>query len=632
MVRSHSYRGGSHRVATTGKIAHRYPGKSTRASKIARALGIMNRKHTLTLVALLGFYCISYVILTYPLILRFGSCFIGDKWDACIFAWNVYNFTDSIHHGVNPFFTDKIFYPFGASLILHVYAPLYGIVGLLTGNCGLALNVTTFASFVLSGIGAYLLCNYYVRNGPISALAGFVFAYCPYKLVHLHGHYDLILTAGIPFFILFFVKSFKQTEGHRLPELADRRSFTTALGFFGLTVLSCYYYAFFLIVFVILYFLYWGARVYDINLSKKKALRYILIVIIFSTLIDNIFKFIHLDRTGVATNGLAGSSDLFAFLVPSAYSRFLAFDAVRHIKFDIFRVNTVETTVYIGYTILVFAIAYFVTKQHRNEKPETKMLSYMVGCFLVLAMPKVRILDETTFSLPTALVHYIPLINNFRAPYRYSIMIMLFLPILSGLFLKRYVLASIPRRLHFLFVSVLILFLFIEYMQKDYPMVCRYEVPRIYDQLASKEDGVLLEIPFGLRDGFRRLGDERTVELYYQTIHHKKILAGVISRRSRRLFNRFRQQPLAWDLIKMQEDSSWTPAAPNREEVIGFLNTFNVRYILVHPEYRNGRIEHLIEGAFSDYITERAEIDGFALLTLGHEPLGSRESNSRGQL
>jgi hypothetical protein len=585
-----------------------------------------NRKSALTIVSLLAFYGISYVILTYPLIVRFASCFIGDKSDACIFVWNVYNFTDSVHRGVNPFFTDRIFYPFGTSLIFHVYAPLYGIVGLLVGNYMLALNATSFASFVFSGLGAYLLCNHYVRHSLLSALAGFVFAYCPYKLIHLYGHYDLILTAAIPFFVLFFVRSFTPNESRRLPKLTHRRSLIAAVGFLSLALVSCYYYAFFLMVFAALYFVYWGARVYDIRLSRKQAIRYSLVLIVASTLIVNFFKLIHLDRYGVATNGLAGSSDVFAFLVPSAFSRFLGSDVVHYIKFHIFRVNAVETTVYIGYTVLVFAVAYFATRQHRTESPEIKMLSFMVACFLVLAMPMVRILNQTLFALPSALLHYIPFINNFRAPYRYSIMIMLFLPILSGLFIKKRVLDRVPKCLRAVVVPGLVLLLFVEYAQKDYPMVCGYDVPRVYRELASMEDGVLLEIPFGLRDGFHHIGDERTVEMYYQTVHHKKILAGLVSRPDRQLFQHFKLDPVVSDLIKMEDDPQWTPGPLDPVDVTGFLSTFRVKYILIHPEYRNGPIEQLIQSLFQDRIIGRAEVDGFNLLTLGHQSPVSRPS------
>jgi hypothetical protein len=283
--------------------------------------------------------------------------------------------------------------------------------------------------------------------------------------------------------------------------------------------------------------------------------------------------------------------------------------------------------VYIGYTVLGFAVAYFATRQYRTERPEIKMLSYLVACFLVLAMPMVRILNQTLFALPSALLHYVPFLNNFRGPYRYSIMIMLFLPILSSLFIKRRVLDRVPKRIHPLVVSGLVLLLFVEYAQKDYPMVSSGDVPRVYHRLAAMEDGVLLEIPFGLRDGFHHLGDERTVEMFYQTVHHKKLLAGLVSRPDRQLFQRFEQEPVVADLIRMEDDPQWTPpAAPSPKDVTAFLRTFGVGYILIHPEYRDGPIEQMIQSLFSDRIIRQAEVDGFNLLTLRREPSLSNPS------
>ena len=576
----------------------------------------MGYRRALNAGVLLCLYAAFFVVLTYPLVLHLGSCFIADQKDGCIFVWNIYNFAERVHASRNPFFTDSIFYPFGTGLLLHVYAPLYGLAGLIAGSCVLALNLTAWLSFVLSGLGGYYLCNHYVRHGLLSTLAGFAFAYCPYKLLHLRSHYDLILTATLPFFVLFFVKALDVTGGGGLPRLRSRAYLIAALACFAVTVFSCYYYVFFLVIFSVLYLAYFRFRLYDRRLPSRKAVWYVLIAIAASTALVNIFKLIGLDRDGIARNGLGGSSDVLAYLLPPAYSRFLCSDLVRHLRLDVIRTNTVESTVYVGYAILVFAVAYFVTGQARTECPRVKVISYLTGCFLVLSMPMVRIADKTICALPSALIHFIPVVNNFRAPYRYSIMVMLFLPILGGLFLKRAVMSRIPGMLRGLLVSGLAVILLLEYMQATYPMVCREDVPRVYDRLASMDGGALLEIPFGLRDGFHWRGDERTIQMYYQTIHHKPILAGLVSRRGERLFALFQRDPVVRSLLRMQEDAEWTAPLPGPDEVSGFLRTFKIKYILIHPDYRSGKIEHFLESAVFGRAAQNQELDGFRLVTL----------------
>jgi hypothetical protein len=588
----------------------------------------MKSTTTSVMVLLAVCYAACFLVLTFPLGLHLGSCFVSDAggecrfvWqrDSCIFVWNIYNFADSIHNGSNPFFTHRIFYPYGTSLWLHVYAPLYGVVGLLTANPILALNLAVFASFVVSGLGAYLLCLHYIRRHSLSALAGFTFAFCPYKLLHLRNHYDLMLTATIPFFVLCFVKALEPILG-RWPRLADRRYLAAALVCLAITFFSCYYYTFFLLVFAVLYGLYFRLRLDRLDPFSRRALRYWLVVVAASTVAMNLLKLVFhlasLDGHGAAENGLGGSSDLLAFLLPAASSRLLAFDLVRHVRLDVLRTNFVESTVYVGYAILVFAVAYAVCRQYRREVPGLRVVAFMSAVFLVLAMPVFRVADRTLFATPSALLHFIPFIDNFRAPYRYAVMVMLFLPILSCLFIDRSVLPRLPARARPLVVLGLGLVLFAEYWQQDYRLLCRADVPRVYEQLAACDEGVLLEIPFGLRDGFHWRGDERTTELFYQTVHHKPIIAGLVSRSSHGLFDRLLGDTVLAALVSMQEGSPPALAAASHGEVEQFLATFRVRYVLIHPEYRGSAVERYVKASFDGHIVRELEIDGFALILL----------------
>jgi hypothetical protein len=576
----------------------------------------MHSRNIVITVWLVLLYGIAFVVLTYPLATEFDGAFISEGEDGCLFVWNIYNFTENIHEGKPVFSTDRIYHPLGSSLILHVYAPTVGLLGLLIGNYFLTLNIAVLLSFVMSGLGAYLLCNYFVEDRPLSALAGLVFAYCPYKLMHLYGHYDLMLTATIPFFVLCFIKSFSWTAHGRIPSLSSGRNLVAACILLAVTYFSSYYYTYFLLIFVILYFAYFTLRIHTWRFISRKALVYSVLAIVASTGLVWLFDRTGLDRTGLARNGLRQSADILAFFVPSAFSRFLGTDLVQHIRFDIIRENEFESTVYLGYTVLVFALGYLVTRQHRHEKPQTRMISYMAGCFLVFTMPLVLVADRIICALPTALIHYVPFVNNFRVPYRHTIMLMLFVPILACLLVKARLWRVIPRRFHVPVVVGLMAILFIEYAQVSYPMISRDDVPRVHRHLADQEDGVLLEIPFGLRDGIREIGDERTLQMFYQTVHHKPILSGVLSRPRQEIFSLFETAPIVSDLIRMQVDSTWHPQPPTDRQVRTFLETFTPSYVVIYPEYRNSRVAEYLEAVLAGYVTARQDIDGFSLMTV----------------
>jgi hypothetical protein len=571
------------------------------------------------IILLLAVYGIAFIGFTYPLVTDFDDAFISDGGDGCIFVWNVYNFTENVYQSKPLFRTDMIYHPLGSSLILHVYAPVVGLIGLVVGNPVLALNIAVLLSFILSGLGAYMLCNYYVKDRPLSAFAGFAFAFCPYKLMHIYGHYDLMLTATIPFFVLSFVRSFKWAEPRRFPSISSRRSLAIAIALFVVTFFSSYYYTYFLGIFVLAYFAYFVTRCYAWRILNKKVLLYSGLTIIASSGLVRLLDLSGWDEGGLARNGLRQSTDIISFFVPSAFSRFLGSGLVQHIRFDVIRGNEFESTVYVGYAVLVFAIGYLLTRQYRREGVGTRMVPYIAGCYVIFAMPVVIIADRIICALPTAVIHYIPFVNNFRVPYRHTIMLMLFTPILACLFIKASLWRVIPRRLHLIVVAALMAILVVEYAQVPYPLVSRRDAPGVYEYLAEQKHGLLLEIPFGLRDGFHAIGDERSLQMFYQTIHHKPILGGVVSRPNEEIFAFFETAPVVSDLIRMQQDSTWDPSPPGGGEIRAFFETFEPAYILIYPEYGNSRVAAYLEAVLGDRVTARQDFDGFLLITLKAE-------------
>lgn len=571
------------------------------------------------IILLIAVYGIAFIGFTYPLVTDFDDAFISEGGDGCIFVWNVYNFTENVYQSKPLFRTDMIYHPLGSTLILHVYAPVVGLIGLVVGNPILALNIAVLLSFILSGLGAYMLCNHYVKDRLLSAFAGFAFAFCPYKLMHIYGHYDLMLTATIPFFVLFFVRSFEWTEPRRFPSVSSRRNLVIAIVLFIVTFFSSYYYTYFLGIFVLAYLAYFVTRFYTWPILNKKVLLYSGLAIVVSSGLVGFLDRIGWDGGGLARNGLRQSTDIVSFFVPSAFSRLLGSDLVQHIRFDVIRGNEFESTVYVGYAVLAFAAGYFLSRQYRRESVGTRMISYIAGCYLVFAMPVVIIADRIICALPTAVIHYIPFVNNFRVPYRHTIMLMLFTPVLACLFIKASLWRVIPRRLHLIVVAGLMAILVVEYVQVPYPLVSRRDAPGVYEYLAEQEDGLLLEIPFGLRDGFHAIGDERSLQMFYQTIHHKPILGGVVSRPGKEIFAFFETAPVVSDLIRMQQDSTWDPYPPADRKIRKFFETFEPAYVLVYPEYRNSRVAAYLETVLADRVATRQDFDGFLLITLKTE-------------
>ena len=153
------------------------------------------------------FIILIFIIYTFPLILKFDNAFVGDLMgDASQFFWNAYYFKKSFPDVSRILYTNDILYPEGVSLLVNSNTYIYGIAGLFSKNPYFSFNIIVALSFILSGIASYLLCRKYIDNKFLCAPAGFIFAFSPYKLIRLTGHYNLLLTFTIPLLFICFAK------------------------------------------------------------------------------------------------------------------------------------------------------------------------------------------------------------------------------------------------------------------------------------------------------------------------------------------------------------------------------------------------------------------------------------------
>ncbi len=162
------------------------------------------------------FYIIASLVLTWPLARNFGSHLpaIAISYDALMHAfllgWGWHGLT------TNPLgvFNAPIFYPEVRTLTYMdhmlgeavVGGPIIEIFGL-----GAAYNSLIILSFVASGYFVYRLARLYGISRSGSCVAGFLFAFCPYRFSHL-GCLNQIQTQFIPLGIFFAVRFFRSSQ------------------------------------------------------------------------------------------------------------------------------------------------------------------------------------------------------------------------------------------------------------------------------------------------------------------------------------------------------------------------------------------------------------------------------------
>ena len=134
----------------------------------------------------------------------------GEGGDKFLTVWAMWLVPHNIFElGVNPFFTDSIFYPIGTDLYTTSLTIILGILSypiqIIFGEI-FTYNLLLLIAFTLSGWATYVLAHWFTKNSLSSFFAGFVFTFSAFHLAHASGHFHLMFIFCIPFFVLYLFK------------------------------------------------------------------------------------------------------------------------------------------------------------------------------------------------------------------------------------------------------------------------------------------------------------------------------------------------------------------------------------------------------------------------------------------
>ena len=544
---------------------------------------------------LLLFFGLWFFVFSWPLGTHFASAMLAEPGsDAGLFAWNVWHFDQAVAAGRNPFFTTWMFFPQGTSLLLHTYTPVLGLLGLVMGNPLLAVNLGLLLSAAASGTGAYLLARHWVHSPLLALLAGFVFAYSPYKLQRLSQHVNLELTATVPFYVLAFLRAFEFTEGRWLPRVRHWGAVAACAGLGVLTLLSDYYVLFGLLYFSLAYAAWFGLRLGRIRWRAGRTWAWLVGLLAVSHVLVRLLR-----MSGLPEKSIWWGGDLVSFLLPPASSRWVYWDWAARLLHNPKVFNSpgsIENTVFIGYALPLLALGLGLLRWwHRRPAsarfadPGGRPLAWVLVIFLLFTIPSVRVLGHERLNLPTAVLHFVPFLNNLRCPTRWIMMVGLLLPIISFSALEAAWAGRLKPATQTLLSLLLFAVVLVEFWPRPFPLQSISAVPRAYRQVAQLRGTSLITIPLGIVDGSRQVGEFKAAQLFYQMQHHKKLPTGYISRVSPKQFASLDTEPVLHDLLLAQTrpDSVVTGPGCTPGQMQDFLRRFQPAAFIVEPTYRN---------------------------------------------
>ncbi len=595
---------------------------------------------------ILGLYSLLTVVLTWPLVRYFSTHVPGvAQWafDESTFLWNVWYFKHTLVDQLyNPLHSELIWYPLGIDLILYTYNFFHALLAqpaMLAVNLPFGSNLALVISTILSGYGLFLLVRYLLGRqwsglphlSPGASMmaafgAGLLYAFGSNRAIYATlGHYDMVTTQWIPFYILALLRSLD--EG-----LTPRRRRHAALWaglFMAFNGLAEMITALFLAIFTLITLLVvlttrrterMGApHPTLITIVKMLALTGITAFVIWSpVLVPILTQFLtsdfSLEGWGEA---IPLSVDALGFFKPTVLHPLWGSDLVTELRRVMFRAQGLTdtgprdiNTVFLGWTAMTLAVLALIRYRRRVKLWGWTALIFGLFCLGPFLQINGRFrfdLDgvETTFPLPFLLLHYLPIIKANRAPNRNSVLLMLALAVLVGYALawvlqsrhrknrsresKGQETISPLRRPQTWLAGVLCSLLVFEHLALPIPL-SDARVPDVYQTIAADPAPVsVLQVPLGWRNSFGTFGPETTLLQYYQTTHGKPMIGGNISRAPEFKMEYFQRIPFFKVLRDIQSYEEPDPALMEaaHAQATDLMYLYNTGYVLLYPPIPN---------------------------------------------
>lgn len=511
-------------------------------------------------------YALLTAVMTWPVVGQLGTYIPGRIGDAYVHLWTFEWFKKALLNGTNPFYTDALFYPVGASLVTHnvawlhllAWLPLQAVVG-----SGAAYSLVFLLGFVINGFGTYLLVRDLTDSVPAAFISGLIAAFWPYALSH-HGHPNLVLVGWIPLALRHLRRMLREGQ------IRDALWAGIFIALIGITRWQLLALSFWLIGFYVLYQLIvtkglsWARKVKLLLLALGVAILLMLpfgVPVIAGQVTRDNPDELFLDEE------LPYGADLLSYFVPNRYHPLwgdAALDLYWKFTGQIYYSRT------IGYvTLLLVLLGVF-----KGRRPAHFWTFAMLLYFVLALGDTLYINGNGVATLPYNLVEDWFIFKIVRFPDRFNIILGIPVAILAGLGVTA-VLRQPRLRNKSTIVAVAISALIIIEYSNRYEMLSLH-VPAWYEIVAEEPGEFAI---FGVP--MHEQGKPDKTYMYYQLLHGKPLAQGHISRPTAESMAFINSIPLLRSVRGVKDPPL---EIVNVSEQLEQLWNANIRYFVLHKD------------------------------------------------
>ncbi len=592
------------------------------------------------LLVFLAYMAVS-ILFTFPLVLHIADSLPGLlEMDSFVYMWNIDTFWNRVLTFHNPFITNRVFYPIGVNLVFHTYGVLPSILGVFfLNNLVLYMNLLIVTGLTLSALACFILVRYLTDDSTIAFVSGLIYGFSPIMISYvLSQHYYFVVAA--PFLPLGLLMVFRFFDS-----LKTRYLVYTLLLFWMVFFTDYYTTILFILILsmatvVLIFQSYLRRRELFYRIFEKGRLTGYVTTVLLTLVLPLVLMFVFVFPLGELKTRAFGSqvyysgfcnTNLVGFLIPSGFNPLLkGFSSSLKALFGLGKGYQggafFDTPSYfLGWGILVIAVISFLT----NYKDRYAFIAGFFGVVVsLLSLGTVIRFGEreilTQELTPFYWLSHLPFLGMIDCPIRFPIGTELSIAMLVGILIYG---VKTKRVLSgFILGFVLILFCF-EYGTWNMPL-WRVSVPSVYEQIAKNPDNyTVLELPSGITESKGSFGYDGSIwalhskQMYWQTIHRRPRLGGYVSRVPSGIYEFYRSEPVISDLFKMTSfNGVWSNRSYSKEDTLRFLDRFNIGYIVLSPNKRQGEFMSVVEGLFGDYIVKEEGKEGYILYKLRRNP------------
>jgi hypothetical protein len=563
-----------------------------------------------------------------------------------------------------------------ANLLALPLQPVAGVIG--------AFNVVYLLNIALCGLGMFLLAYRLTGRRAEAWLAGAMFAAAPFLVARGTTHFSLAAAAPLPFFAYFFdrawslsrrrdaaaagitigwayycdpyyavytvligavlaadrVLSFRVTPATRASRATSRVVEVLALLVGGLVVAvsiagggsvnvglavsmrSLYTPMLLLTLLVVLRALLHVRVALHVDRLPARAGSLAAAAVLAAALV--LAPQLHALGSLASSGGLVGApvlwrssapgADLAAFFLPNP-NHPLAPDALRAwlaAQPGRFEENVVSIS-FVAAAVIVAAWRF------AGAGPRGGWLALTIFFAALTLGPFVSVAGQQTYvPTPWTFLRYVPVIGEARMPQRFGIVVFMGLTVLFARALTELGRKFPARRRAIL--AAIAAGLTVELLPAPRALV-RVDVPDVYRTIARDPRPVrVLDLPFGVRDGLSSLGDFNASSLVHQTVHHKEIIGGYLSRVDEGTKRFYRAMPTLDVLMTLSAGGAPDGAAVDeaRKAAAAFVRDARVGYVVIDTARASPALARFAAEALA---LERLGTDGsFVLYSTGQTP------------